>query len=102
MDQKPKRKYTLSEKALAASRRNLEKANAVPNAIRYRPTPRRQAACRENLLKAHARLAARPRSPVGAPLAAPAACPAPSSSPAPNPENQSSIVNHQSSICRWG
>ncbi len=61
MDGKPKRKYTVSEKVLAASRRNLEKANAIPNEIRYRPTPRRQAACRENLLKARACRAAQPR-----------------------------------------
>ncbi|MGH9446996.1 MAG: hypothetical protein ACRD3O_14875 [Terriglobia bacterium] len=80
MGGKPKRKYTVSEKVLAASRRNLEKANAVPNAIRYRPTPRRQAACRENLRKAHAR----PRSPEA------------------RSERQSKIVNRQSSICRWG
>lgn len=49
-----KRKYTVSEKVLAASRRNLEKANAVPKSIRYRTTPKRLAASRQNLLKARA------------------------------------------------
>jgi hypothetical protein len=36
---------------LAANRRNLKKANAAPKAIRHRSTPKRQAACRQNLLK---------------------------------------------------
>ncbi len=52
--QRPKRKYTISPKVLAANRANLLKANAVPKAIRYRPTDRRLAACRANLLKANA------------------------------------------------
>jgi hypothetical protein len=52
MDPKPKRKYTASEKVRAANRRNVERANAVPKGIRYRPTPRRQQAWRENLKKA--------------------------------------------------
>jgi hypothetical protein len=61
MEPKPKRKYTVSAKVLAANQRNLQKANAIPKEIRYRSTPRRQTACRENLRKA---LAARqPASP---------------------------------------
>jgi hypothetical protein len=43
---KPKRRYTVTVKVLAANRGNLEKANAVPREIRYRPTPKRVAACR--------------------------------------------------------
>jgi len=46
---KSKRRYTVTAKVLAANRRNLEKANAVPKEIRYCPTPKRQAACRQNL-----------------------------------------------------
>ncbi len=52
MDAKPKWKYTVSKKVMAANRRNLEKANAVAKEIRYRSTPRRDAACRQNLRKA--------------------------------------------------
>ncbi len=59
-----KRKYTVSEKVLAACRRNLVKANAVDKAIRYRPTAKRLKACRANLLKAQRVLkAAGERSP---------------------------------------
>jgi len=47
-----RRRYTVSAKVLAANRANLAKARAVPNAIRYRDTPRRRAACHANLLKA--------------------------------------------------
>jgi hypothetical protein len=49
-----KRKYTVSGKVLAANRRNLEKANAVPKSIRYRATARRLASCHANLQKAQA------------------------------------------------
>jgi hypothetical protein len=49
-----KRKYTVSDKVLAANRRNLEKANAVPKSIRYRATARRLASCHANLQKAQA------------------------------------------------
>jgi glycyl-tRNA synthetase beta subunit len=49
-----KRRYTISDKVLAANRRNLEKANAVPKSIRYRATARRLAACHANLQKAQA------------------------------------------------
>ncbi len=48
---KPKRQYTVSPKVLAANGANLLRANAVPQAIRYRRTARRLAACRANLLK---------------------------------------------------
>jgi hypothetical protein len=51
---RPRRKYTVTEKVLAANRRNLEKARAVPKSIRYRPTERRLAACHANLEKARA------------------------------------------------
>jgi hypothetical protein len=36
-----KRNYTVSDKVLAANRRNLVKARAVPKSIRYRDTARR-------------------------------------------------------------
>jgi hypothetical protein len=49
-----KRQYTVSEKVLAANRRNLEKANAVPKSIRFRATARRLASCHANLQKAQA------------------------------------------------
>jgi hypothetical protein len=49
-----KRKYTVSDKVLAANRRNLKKANAVPKSIRYRATARRLASCHANLQKAQA------------------------------------------------
>ena len=48
------RKYTVSDKVLAANRRNLAKANAVPAAIRFRSTERRKAAARAALAAAHA------------------------------------------------
>jgi hypothetical protein len=58
---RPKRRYTVSAKVLAANRRNLEKANAAPKEVRYRLTPKRLVACRDNLRKAPtARKAARP------------------------------------------
>ncbi len=47
---RPKRKYTVSDRVLAASRRNLALANAVDKAIRYRMTPRRRIACHRNLV----------------------------------------------------
>jgi hypothetical protein len=49
-----KRPYTVSDKVLAANRRNLEKANAVPKSIRFRATARRLASCHANLQKAQA------------------------------------------------
>jgi hypothetical protein len=48
------RRYTVSDKVLAANRRNLEKANAVPKSIRFRATARRLASCHANLQKAQA------------------------------------------------
>jgi hypothetical protein len=48
------RKYTVSDKVLAANRRNLQKANAVPKSIRFRATDRRLASCHANLQKAQA------------------------------------------------
>ncbi len=47
---RPKRKYTVSDRVLAASRRNLARANAVDKAIRYRMTPRRRIANYRNLV----------------------------------------------------
>ena len=47
-----KRKYTLTEKARQARLHNLERANAVPDEIRYRHTPKREAANRLSLPKA--------------------------------------------------
>ena len=44
-----KRKYTVSDRVLAACRANLEHANAVPPGIRYRPTEKRRLACHRNL-----------------------------------------------------
>ncbi len=55
---KPKRQYTVSPKVLAANGANLLRANAVPQAIRYRRTARRLGACRANLLTAQAALKA--------------------------------------------
>jgi hypothetical protein len=49
-----KRQYTVSDKVLAANRRNLVKANAVPKSIRFRATARRLASCHANLQKAQA------------------------------------------------
>jgi hypothetical protein len=49
-----KRSYTVSDKVLAANRRNLAKANAVPKSIRFRATARRLASCHANLQKAQA------------------------------------------------
>jgi hypothetical protein len=51
---KPRRRYTVTAKVLAANRRNLVKANAVPKEMRYRPTTKRLAACHRNLPKAQA------------------------------------------------
>ena len=49
---KPKRKYTVTERVRAACRANLAKANAVPKSIRYRATEPRLLACRANLIRA--------------------------------------------------
>ena len=49
---KKKRKYTVSEKVLKASRQNLEKANLAPHWWKYRLTERRLAACYNSLEKA--------------------------------------------------
>src|SRR5208282_1557666 len=48
---KPKRKYTVSEKVLAANRAKLVQANADPEK-KYRPTPKRLASTYANCLKA--------------------------------------------------
>src|SRR5208282_3149843 len=48
---KPKRKYTVSDKVLAANRANLTQANADPEK-KYRPTPKRLASTYANCLKA--------------------------------------------------
>ncbi len=60
------RKYTVSEKVVAANRRNLAKAMAVPASIRLRVTERRQAAARANLERAQAARCGRGVSCVGA------------------------------------
>jgi len=49
MTDKPKRKYTVTPRVLAAVLANLAKANAVPKSIRYRSTVPRLLACRANL-----------------------------------------------------
>src|SRR5437879_1212633 len=64
---KPKRKYTLTAKALAANRRNLELACAVEASIRFRSTPKRLQASRENLTRALAALRAVSLTPDGFP-----------------------------------
>jgi hypothetical protein len=66
------RKYTVSDKVLAANRRNLQKANAVPKSIRFRATARRLASCHANLQKAQAaqRDPERPRCPAAQSLQA--------------------------------
>jgi hypothetical protein len=51
---KPKRKYTTSEKSRNASRQNLQKANQAPKELKYRNTPRRQAARLKGLERAAA------------------------------------------------
>ena len=48
---KPKRKYTVSDKVLAANRVNLVQANADPEK-KYRPTDKRKASTYANCLKA--------------------------------------------------
>ncbi len=53
---KPKRKYTVTEKVLNASRENLKKANLAPHDLKYRLTERRLAACLNALEKAVAEL----------------------------------------------
>ena len=53
---KPKRKYTVTEKVLNASRENLKKANLAPHELKYRLTERRLAACLNALEKAVAEL----------------------------------------------
>ena len=62
---KLKRKYTLSEKALAANRRNLILAREIDPKIRYRATPKRLKACRANLTRALATLRAASLTPDG-------------------------------------
>jgi hypothetical protein len=62
-----KRKYTVSEKSLAANRRNLILARAVDPKVRCRPTDRRSIACRANLEKALAVLRAASLTPEGHP-----------------------------------
>src|SRR6266567_753709 len=64
---KPKRKYTLTAKALAANRRNLELARAVDASIRFRSTPKRLQARRANLIRALAALRAASLTPDGYP-----------------------------------
>jgi hypothetical protein len=49
--EKPKRKYTVSDKVLAANRAKLVQANANPEK-KYRPTPKRLASSYRNCLKA--------------------------------------------------
>jgi len=49
--EKPKRKYTVSDKVRAANRLNLAQANADPEK-KYRPTPKRLASTYANCLKA--------------------------------------------------
>ena len=49
--EKPKRKYTVSDKVLAANRAKLVQANADPEK-KYRPTPKRLASTYANCLKA--------------------------------------------------
>ncbi len=49
--EKPKRKYTVSDKVLEANRAKLVQANADPDK-KYRPSPRRLASCYANCLKA--------------------------------------------------
>jgi len=50
--QRTKRKYTVTDKVLAANRLNLEKARAVDKKIRYRATPKRLEGSRASLIKA--------------------------------------------------
>jgi hypothetical protein len=50
--ERPKRKYTVSERVLAANRRNLARANAVDKAIRFRMTRKRRISCHRNLVRA--------------------------------------------------
>ena len=47
-----KRQYTVSERSRAASRQNLQKANQAPKELKYRNTPRRQAARLKGLQRA--------------------------------------------------
>jgi len=60
-----KRKYTISDRVLAANRRNLVLARRVDAGVRFRPTPQRAAASRANLVKARAVLRAASLSPDG-------------------------------------
>jgi hypothetical protein len=46
---RPKRKYTVTERVVAACRANLEHANAVPREIRFRSTEKQRRACHHNL-----------------------------------------------------
>ena len=50
--QKPKRKYTMSQRAIDSRRANIKLAHAVPKEIVYRSTPRRKESCRAKLVKA--------------------------------------------------
>jgi len=50
--QKPKRKYTMSQKALDSRRINIKKALAVPKEILFRSTPKRKESCRTKLIAA--------------------------------------------------
>lgn len=58
---RPKRKYTVTDRVLAASRRNLALANAVDPAFRHRMTPRRRIACHRNLVCAQTARRTSPR-----------------------------------------
>ncbi len=49
---KPKRKYTMSQRALDSRRINIKKALAVPREILFRSTPRRKESCRTKLVAA--------------------------------------------------
>jgi hypothetical protein len=49
---KPKRKYTMSPRALEARRNSLKKARAVPKEVLYRSTPKRKESCRAKLVAA--------------------------------------------------
>ncbi|MGO9269141.1 MAG: hypothetical protein ACLQOO_02585, partial [Terriglobia bacterium] len=43
--QKPKRKYTMSPRAIESRRINIKKALAVPKEVLYRSTPKRKESC---------------------------------------------------------
>ena len=50
--QKPRRKYTMSPRALESRRSNLKIARAVPKEVLYRSTPKRKESCRAKLVAA--------------------------------------------------